>query len=182
MNKSNDNKRIIKVVAPNIEWKYMYEKEAEKIKNIFENIINIYHIGSTAINNIKAKPIIDILVEVSNVNQVDKYNHAMEEIDYIPKGENEIPGRRYFQKGEPLHTHHVHVFETGNEEINRHLNFRDYLNSKPEEAEEYSLLKEKLAKEYRYDARGYTKGKSDFIKQIDIKAKIWRSKVENNKE
>jgi len=69
MNKSNDNKRIIKVVAPNIEWKYMYEKEAEKIKNIFENIINIYHIGSTAINNIKAKPIIDILVEVSNVKR-----------------------------------------------------------------------------------------------------------------
>jgi GrpB-like predicted nucleotidyltransferase (UPF0157 family) len=174
-NMKSKAERTIQVVPHNPAWKTMYEKEARKIKNIFEAPVKIYHIGSTAINGIKAKPVIDILVGVLDINGVDKNNQEMKKLGYVAKGENGIAGRRYFQKGEPQHTYHVHVFETGNKEISRHLNFRDYLNSHPEEAEKYSLLKEKLAKKYRYDASGYTKNKSEHIKQIDKKAKIWSS-------
>ncbi len=168
-------KRVIEVVNHNNEWENAYEKEAAKIKNIIKNTIAIHHIGSTAIKGIKAKPVIDILVEVKNITKVDEYNKRMEKIGYMAKGEFGIPERRYFQKGEPQHTHHVHVFEIGNPEISRHICFRDYLNSHPEEAEQYSVLKEKLAEEYRHDAVGYSEGKSSFIKEIDRKAVSWRS-------
>lgn len=175
------SKRIIEVVPYNAIWKNDYESEAKKIKNILKDIIiDIYHIGSTSISGIKAKPIIDILVEVEDINKVDNYNDKMELQNYIPRGENGIKGRRYFRKGQPQHTHHVHIFEAGNEEIERHINFRDYLNSHPQEAKRYSLIKEELAEKFRFDGLKYTDGKNDFIKEIDKKARIWKFEIGND--
>ncbi|MGM2834701.1 GrpB family protein, partial [Bacillus cereus group sp. Bce025] len=64
--------RIVEVVTHNEEWSKMFKEGATEINTIFGNeIINIHHIGSTAIQNIKAKPIIDILIEVKVLEQVD---------------------------------------------------------------------------------------------------------------
>jgi len=170
-----NDKRIIEVVDYSKDWPELFQREVEKLREVFgELAVAIHHIGSTAINGIKAKPTIDIIIEVSDINKVDIYNKEMEALSYIPKGENGIVGRRYFQKGQPQHTHHVHVFQLGDEEIDRHIIFRDYLNSHPHIAEEYSSLKEKLALKYKHDGISYTEGKSDFIKKIDIDAKIWK--------
>lgn len=174
---SDSQKRIIEIVPHKPSWKKDYQKEANKIIQIFKDIIiDVHHIGSTAIKGIKAKPTIDIIVEVRDIEKVDLFNSEMEDLGYIPKGENGIRGRRYFQKGKPQHTHHIHVFETGNKEIKRHINFRDYMNSHPEEAEKYSILKGELAKKYRHDSISYTEGKSEFIQEIDRKANEWKQK------
>jgi len=66
------------------------------------------------------------------------------------------------------------MFQTGNSEIERHLNFRDYLIAHPEEAQIYSNLKEQLALKFPNDALNYTAGKNEFIKKIDIRAKTWK--------
>lgn len=174
-NFSKTEKRRVEVVSYNSNWKEMYKEESEKIKNILSDIIiDIHHIGSTAIPEIKAKPVIDILVEVKDIETVDRYNNKMEEFGYEVMGEYGIPKRRFFRKGGNKRTHHIHIFQTGNEEIERHINFKEYLIALQDKAREYSKLKEKLANKYSYDVENYTNGKNDFIKEIDRKAKLWK--------
>lgn len=166
--------RIMEVVPYNPDWKDEYLKESEKIANFMKGeIVEIYHIGSTAIPGIFAKPVIDILVEVKDISNVDKYNSNMEELGYISAGEAGIEGRRFFFKGLYTRTHHVHIFQTGSPEIKRHINFRDYMIAYPEEAKRYEELKKEVAIKFRYDSKGYCAGKDAFIKDIDRKAEEW---------
>ena len=166
--------RTMDVVPYNDDWKEDYHSESEKICNVLSTeMINIYHIGSTAIPGIFAKPVIDILVEVRNITYIDNYNSEMESLDYIPSGESGIEGRRYFFKSLYKRTHHIHIFETGNPEISKHINFRDYLIAHPEDANRYEELKKELSIKFRYDSRYYVAGKDTFIKDIDRKAALW---------
>lgn len=166
--------RVIEVVPYSSKWKEEYNKESQKLINIFgEEVISIHHIGSTSIPGIYAKPVIDILIEVREIEIIDRFNSAMESIGYIAKGENGIEGRRYFFKGLYDRTHHVHIFQSGSEEISRHLNFRDYMIAHPEEAKQYGELKKQLAERFKYDIEGYCDGKDAFIKEIDRKALEW---------
>lgn len=166
--------RVIEVVPYRTDWKDCYLAEAESIRSVFKDeIVSIHHIGSTSIPGIYAKPIIDILVEVKDINTVDQYNGRMQELGYIAKGEGGICGRRFFLKGLYKRTHHVHMFQSGNLELERHLRFRDYMIAHPEDAKKYEELKKKLADQYRYDPVGYTDGKDAFIKEIDKKAEAW---------
>ena len=174
-NFSKTDKRRLEVVSYNSNWKGMYKEESEKIKNILSDIIiDIHHIGSTAIPGIKAKPVIDMLVEVKDIEAVDQYNNKMEEFGYEVMGEYGIPKRRFFRKGGNKRTHHIHIFQTGNEEIERHINFKEYLIAHPDKGREYSKLKVELKNKYSYDIESYTQGKNDFIKEIDRKAKLWK--------
>jgi GrpB-like predicted nucleotidyltransferase (UPF0157 family) len=161
-------KRIVELVLHNPEWMVEYEKEAAVLTAVFQPILlAIHHIGSTAVPGILAKPIIDVLAEVGEITAVDAYNPAMAAMGYIAKGENGIPGRRYFRKGsDSHHTHHVHVFQTGHPEITRHLNFRDYLIAHPETAQAYSKLKMQLAQKYREEPALYTNAKTAFIQRV----------------
>jgi GrpB-like predicted nucleotidyltransferase (UPF0157 family) len=164
--------RVIEVVPYDPKWKDDYLKESEIIKGIMKDeIIETYHIGSTSIPGIAAKPVIDILVEVGDINNIDSYNRDMEKLGYIAKGEYGIQGRRFFMKGLYNRTHHVHIFQTGNPEISRHINFRDYMIQHSDEARKYGDLKKELAVKFRYDIDGYCKGKDAFIKDIDRKVR-----------
>ncbi|MCD3197518.1 GNAT family N-acetyltransferase [Clostridium botulinum C/D] len=166
----NDQTRIIEVVPYDEKWRKKFINESIKIRNIMrDEVINIYHIGSTAIPGIYAKPIIDILVEVKKIEIVDIYNDKMMELGYVPKGEFGIEKRRFFIKGLYKRTYHVHIFQSGNSEIQRHLKFRDYMISHLEDAKRYENLKKELALKFRYDIESYCKGKDDFIKAIDKK-------------
>jgi len=168
------DKRRVELISYDSNWKDMYKEESEKIKDVLSDIIiDIHHIGSTAIPGIKSKPAIDILVEVKDIEAVDQYNNKIEELGYEVMGEHGIPKRRFFRKGGNKRTHHIHIFKVGNEEIERHINFKEYLIAHPDKAREYSKLKEKLANKYTYDVENYTNSKSDFIKKINRKAKLW---------
>lgn len=114
--------RKVEVKPYNEQWLSMFEEEANKLHKIFgSEIIEIHHISSTSVNDLKAKPIIDIMPIVRNINQIDEFNTAMVAIGYESKGENGITGRRYFQKGGDNQIHHVHIYELGNPEFERHL-------------------------------------------------------------
>ncbi|QOR65358.1 GrpB family protein [Cytobacillus suaedae] len=167
--------RKVEVTSYNPTWTKSYQSEAKRIQTIFSPIlVNIYHIGSTSIPGLSAKPVIDILVEVSSLEKVDDFNQDMEKLDYEARGENGIPKRRYFQKGGDNRTHHVHIFEKGNTEIERHVTFRDYLRNHPQEADQYGALKEELAEKFPYDIEKYILGKDSLVKELDEKAKQWR--------
>ncbi len=94
-------------------------------------LLEIHHIGSTSIPGIYAKPIIDILGGARKIEDIDPYNDAMARIGYGARGEFGLPGRRFFVKGVPKRTHHLHIFESGNTELTRHLAFRDYMIAHP---------------------------------------------------
>jgi len=165
--------RKVTVSAYQPSWQKNYELEAAQLSNIFgEELVEIHHIGSTSIPGMDAKPIIDILLVVHDIQKIDTYNKKLQHTGYIPKGEYGIPGRRFFIKGDELHhTHHIHVFQKGNADITRHIKFRDYLITHPEEAREYARLKHELAIRHHLDIESYQAGKEAFIKQIDQKAK-----------
>jgi GrpB-like predicted nucleotidyltransferase (UPF0157 family) len=166
--------RKVEVVPFNESWSVMFEEEARKMNTIFGNeIVAIYHIGSTSIPGMYAKPIIDILVEVKDIESVDHYNEQMSALGYRAMGENGISGRRYFRKGEVERTHHIHVFETGSEHITRHLAFKEYMIAHPEEAKAYSELKQKLSEQFPTDIKSYIEGKDLFIKETEKKALQW---------
>ncbi|MCP4423631.1 MAG: GrpB family protein [Chloroflexi bacterium] len=169
--------RKVELATYNPLWVKEYENEAERLTAVFQpQLCAIHHIGSTAVPGIKAKPIIDILIEVNDIERVDAYNAAMNELGYIAKGENGIPGRRYFRRGSDIHhTHHIHVYQTGYPEIARHLDFRDYLIANPSVAQAYGRLKEELSRRYYADPPGYTSSKNDFIEAAMGEAAVWRA-------
>jgi GrpB-like predicted nucleotidyltransferase (UPF0157 family) len=169
--------RKVEVVPHDRNWHSIFEAESTQLaRALGENTIAIHHIGSMSISEIHAKPIIDILVEVKDIDRVDDLNAAIELLGYVAMGEFGIAGRRFFRKDNDfgVRTHHVHVFEVGSAQIKRHLAFRDYMRSHPADARIYSELKQQLAGQYPADIQGYMDGKADFIKEIDRKAAQWQ--------
>lgn len=166
------------VVVPHSHlWKDEFEAEARQISDTLgENVSAIHHIGSTAILTIYAKPVIDLLLEVRDLAMLDAQSSSMASLGYEVMGEFGISGRRYFRKDDErgIRTDQVHAFEVGSPESERHLAFRDYLISHPEDAETYSELKRKLAESHPCDMDAYMDGKDSFIKEIEHKAAVWR--------
>lgn len=159
-------------------WDELYKKEAQKIREIFNGeMVEIYHIGSTAVPNLKAKPIIDIMPVVKTIEKADDFNKKMIEIGYEPLGELGISGRRYFRKGGENRTHQIHIFQYDNKfEIERHLAVRDYLKSHSEDVIEYGKLKERLAQQFPKDIERYSEGKNNFVQDLEQRAIKWKRK------
>ena len=170
--------RKVNVVPHNPNWAAQFQSEADRIRAALNSeIINIHHIGSTAIPGISAKPVLDLLIEVISLERIDQLDEVMIGLGYKPKGEFGLPRRRFFTKNNARHirTHHLHMFEQGDSELARHLDFRDYMLAHPAEAKRYGQLKEKLAAQFPDDMDAYIAGKDAFIKECDRRAKVWRA-------
>jgi GrpB-like predicted nucleotidyltransferase (UPF0157 family) len=159
----------------NTQWQQLASAEADQISGALTGeVLEVHHIGSTAIPGIKAKPILDFVLVVRDLNSLDAQVHRLEYLGYVPWGEYGIPGRRYFVKTtNGFRSHHLHAFQVGHPQIQRHIFFRDYLRAHPEAAQEYSQLKEELAHRFPNDRGAYTEGKSELIQSINKKAKLW---------
>lgn len=157
-------------------WKEAFAAEAALLRSALgNNLVELHHIGSTAIAGILAKPIIDILGVVASLEDVDRQSAAMERLGYQVMGAYGIDDRRYFRKVDTSgrRTHHLHIFESGSDNIERHLAFRDYLTSHPEKAAEYSELKASLTIGGATSWDAYLDGKNPFIKATERDAVAW---------
>lgn len=141
--------------------------------------MDIHHIGSTAIPNIYAKPIVDILPVVKDIKLVDSLNSKFEVLGYICMGEYGIPGRRFYWKSKDNRTHNIHLFEQGSAEISRHLSFRDFMRNHEDYAKAYSVLKCCMAEVFPHDIENYVNGKSSFVQSIDYQTGTARDKQLN---
>ena len=170
--------RKIEVVDYRPEWDTMFKVESKKIKKILgKNCVGVYHIGSTSVKDLPAKPIIDIMPVVKDISLVDAHNGEFEALGYECRGEFGIPGRRFFAKGGDNRTHHIHIFEQSNQtDIQRHIAVRDYLNAHSDTAAKYAALKKKLAAEFPFDNDGYCDGKEEYMKSLEEKALHWQEK------
>ncbi len=159
------------IVEPDSRWPRLYEREKNKIRKALgkQNIIRIEHIGSTAIPRLKAKPTIDILLEVPGFMDRDGMVKKLKKLNYhdIPKPENPPP-HVMFAKGYTIHgfkgqAYHIHVRYRGDWD---EFYFRDYLRAHPDTAQKYGDLKVRLSKTYTNDREAYTNNKNSFIKRI----------------
>jgi GrpB-like predicted nucleotidyltransferase (UPF0157 family) len=155
-------------------WKVSFETEKSLLKDVLRGVVlNIEHIGSTAVPGLAAKPIVDILMEVAGFSELDNLTAEMAAIGYKAKGENGIRGRRYFQKGGILRTHHLHVFQNGDPNLERHIAFRDFLRNHDEVVRMYEILKRDLASRFENEKEKYQDGKSEFVSKYQKIALDW---------
>jgi len=131
-------------------------------------LVDIEHIGSTAVPGLAAKPVVDILVGLRSLDDSAVVIPALEGLgyEYVAELEDELPDRRYFRRlVDGRRTHQVHaVARSDRTWWNRHVAFRDHLRAQDEDRDAYADLKRRLASEHRHDRVAYTAAKSDFIR------------------
>jgi GrpB-like predicted nucleotidyltransferase (UPF0157 family) len=167
------DRKIVELVPHQEEWKTLFEREEALIREACGDFaLAIEHIGSTAIPNLAAKPIIDIMVGVRDLSEAEKFlRQPLEKIGYEYRGETGIAGRLYFRKGTATaSTHHLSLVEKGGEIWRRHILFRDYLRANAEAARSYNELKKNLAIKFKDRREDYTNGKTEFVEEILLKA------------
>ena len=168
--------RDMSVVEYDPSWPKLCEVEIAGLRAALgDEIVRAHHIGSTSVPGLAAKPVIDMLLVVGDVDEADGKNDEMAALGYEAKGEFGIPGRRYFTKGRnDARTFHLHAYGVGHPAVKQHLDFRDYLIAHPDEATVYGELKKELAGRYRDDIQEYMAGKDPWIKEVLARAQSWR--------
>lgn len=158
----------------NDRWFKLFSKEKEYLQQLIpcENMGRISHVGSTYINNIKAKPILDILVELKSIQSLNNVSEKLKQNGYrlMNESENRISlNKGYTNEGFANEVYHIHLRGIGDCD---ELYFRDYLTNHPDVAKAYEKLKIQLAEKYRHNRDVYTNEKSDFILKYTSLAKI----------
>jgi GrpB-like predicted nucleotidyltransferase (UPF0157 family) len=163
--------RKIEVVDYDPEWPSLFEAERILLcQTLGDLVIEVYHIGSTAVPGLVAKPIIDINLVITDLRQHDEFADKMGSIGYVAKGEFGMPGRQYFEKGGDRRTHQVHAFAQDDPNTVRHLAFRDYLRANQKVADEYAMLKKDIVARCDNDIDRYRDGKDAYVKRIEATA------------
>jgi GrpB-like predicted nucleotidyltransferase (UPF0157 family) len=165
----------IELTDYNPDWIEEYRRTKELLLCSFGyKVTAIEHIGSTSVPLLGAKPIIDILLGVNKLSDADDIIPGMAEIgfEYISKYEDVMPERRYFVRRENgKNTHHVHSVEVNSPFWKRHLLFRDYLRTHDDVRDSYFKLKKDLSEKEWKDGNDFADAKTEFIRDIENKAK-----------
>lgn len=160
---------LVEIVEHDPEWAQRFEHERNQLTGVFDGqAVAIEHIGSTAVPGLCAKPIVDILVGLRELELSREQVVAMRTLGYEFMGEYGLPGRLFFRK-EPR-THNVHVVAHGGEHWERQLIFRDALRTDPEELRRYEELKKRLAAE-GHPRTIYAELKTPFIREVEARAR-----------
>jgi len=167
---SKDNK--IYLAPHNPDWAKKFEIEKGLIEETIGSYITggIHHVGSTAIPEMSAKPIIDIMVGVKSLEETKPCIELLKKISYCYFPYKTEQMHWFCKPSEEHRTHHLYLIETTNPEFNARLAFRDYLINNSEEASEYEKLKQGLIDKFSDDREAYTQAKTDFIRQTVNKA------------
>lgn len=166
-------KRVV-VEKWNPQWKYEYEKIVASLgKDIIYNSIKIEHVGSTSVEGLSAKPVIDLDIVIEK----DKFEIIKELLNkkgYEYEGDLGIEGREAFSYSgkEELMTHHLYVCPKDSKELFKHITFRNFLKNNPALAAEYSKVKEQAAVLYPDDIDKYMEFKSEIIEKIYKKCRL----------
>ena len=158
--------KVVRVVPYDARWPQLFATEEARLRRFLGGLsIVLEHTGSTAVPGLAAKPVLDILggrpASVSRESAID----AIERAGYTYRGEQGVPGRDFFRRGDPR-SHHLHLTAIGSEFWNDHRDFRDYLRAHPDARDAYAALKYELAKKYPRDREAYIEAKADFVAEI----------------
>ena len=150
-------------------WKFAFEEIKREIEGaIGDLIIGIEHVGSTSVEGMSAKPIIDIDVVIKDYSMFDVVVSRLESVGYIHEGNLGIKDREAFKYSDKPHLqqHHLYVCPQQSEELHRHITFRDFLRSNPEAVKRYGAVKEKAAQLFPDNVEKYIEYKSPCIEEL----------------
>jgi GrpB-like predicted nucleotidyltransferase (UPF0157 family) len=173
--------RRLEVLPYHDEWPQEAAAEAARFASALAadpRLLEIHHIGSTAVPGLAAKPTLDLLPVVTDLACLHEARAALEALGYQWRGESEIPNRRYFPRSAPdgIRLAHVHCFPAGDVAIHRHLAFRDYLRAHPDIARAYAALKLQCAQLHPHDGAAYTDCKATFVHRTLTDALAWAAR------
>jgi NAD-dependent protein deacetylase/lipoamidase len=136
----------VEVVPYDPEWPRLFREEASRVRAALgEAVVEIEHMGSTAVPGLAGKPVIDLSVGLAPLELSGEQVAAMRTLGYEYLAEYGLPGRLFFRKGAGRRTHHVHAVEHGGERWHAHRALPEYLRAHPEEAERYAAEKRRIA-------------------------------------
>ena len=164
----------VRLLPHDPDWADQANREETRIlEAIWPAIIEMHHVGSTAIPGIAAKPIIDLVGVGPDLNVIEAARPKIEALGYEWHGEYGLEGRRFCTLSEPvtgLRKFHLHCYAAGDHSIHRHLAFRDYLRARPAMAKAYQQMKEDCASKHPKDSNAYTICKDCWIKKTEAEA------------
>ena len=150
-------------------WKSAFEEIKREIELVIGDlIIGIEHVGSTSVEGLSAKPIIDIDVVIKDYSVFATVVQKLETIGYIHEGDLGIKDREAFKYSNKPHLqkHHLYVCPQYSEELHRHVTFRDYLKNNREAVKKYSLVKETAAMLFPNEIEKYIDYKTPCIEEL----------------
>lgn len=166
----------VSIVPYDSGWPDMFGREARRLRCALGSVLlQLEHVGSTAVPGLEAKPIIDILCAIESHADFDAIRARLEAIGYVHTPESSAPAR-IFRKGPAdmgrLRTHHLHLTNLDGHYWRRIIAFRDHLRRHPHDAAAYAQLKRDLAGRFADDRHDYTVGKHAFVTGIEQRAGI----------
>lgn len=164
------------LVPHRYEWREIFEEEAARLRSVLgEKVLRVEHVGSTAVDGMEAKPLIDMVVAVGSLDEARGLVPVLKGLGYEYRGDGGVEGRIFFARGpRTRRTHHLSLTEPTSDHWQKSLLFRDYLRAHPRAAEEYRELKRELARKYPEDRESYTAGKDRFIEHAIESARMGR--------
>lgn len=150
------------------EWERRYEAEVERLRAVAgDRLLDFEHVGSTAVEGLAAKPIIDLLAVVADLDAAADLAPVLEAHGYEYRPNDGVGGRLFFAKGPRTdRTHYLSLCERDGECYRETVAFRDYLRENPEVAAEYESLKRELAADHPDDRDAYTAKKGEFVERV----------------
>lgn len=160
-------KTAVEVVAYDPRWPAIYETERALILTATSDFVNLEHVGSTAIPNQRAKPIIDMMAAVKSLSELDNLLETLESLEYHVRDVG-MKNRLFLRKeaSKTGQVFHLHIVEQSTWAERKERLFRDYLLAHPEAVKAYGALKDDLAVKYKNDSLKYTEAKTAFIQDI----------------
>jgi GrpB-like predicted nucleotidyltransferase (UPF0157 family) len=161
----------VRVVPYDPAWADLFAAERRRLEEVLTTCglsLRIEHTGSTAVPGLSAKPVLDMLAAWTDGEQRPALIDAFQRAGYVYRGEQGIPGRDFFRRGEPRQ-YHLHLAEVDSRFWSDHRAFRDYLRAHADVAAAYGLLKQTLAERHPTDRAAYIDGKTAFV--LDVLAR-----------
>ena len=149
------------------EWRAAYEREAARIRGLAAGrLLGVEHVGSTAVEGLVAKPVVDVLALAADENGVEGLATVLTEAGY-ERRPDDVPDRAFLVRGPPdERTHYVSVTPAGSDTHREQVAFRDALRADPDLRAEYNGLKRELAAAHPDERAAYTAAKSSFVERV----------------
>ncbi len=156
---------VVRLVDYDSAWPELFRLEALRIAAAVAPLtLRLEHVGSTAVPGLVAKPVLDILAGYVPAANLPALIGGLERAGYLHRGNQGIPGREFFRRGEPR-AYHLHLTAVGSDFWHDHLDFRELLISNADIRDAYGALKRDLASRYPHDREAYIEAKGPFVRE-----------------
>ena len=162
-------RHTVRLADHDLSWSVLFASECESLHRALDNlVVDIQHVGSTAVPDLPAKPILDIAIAIRTLDIIPDIVERLTEIGYIYRGDGGDEGGHLFDKEpEPdIRTAHVHVVESSDTQWKNYLLFLKTLREDPNVRKRYADVKQVLAKQFPNDRKSYSLAKDEFIERV----------------